>query len=340
MQITTIGLDTAKQVFHVVGLDARGQVVLKKRLRRRQVLRFFATIQPTVVGLEACGGSHYWGRELRGLGQEVKLIPAQHVKPLVQGQKNDYNDALAIAEALNRPKLRCVAVKSLQEQDAQALHRLRQGLMKERTALCNRIRGLLAEYGIVLPKGVAVLRRHLPELLEAADNGLSDAFRALLAHAGEHLRHLDDQLAHLDKQLKLELKQDPQAKRLLAIPGFGPILSSVWRARIGRGQAFRRGREVSAALGIVPRQHSTGGKAQLLGITKKGDGYLRCLLVHGARAVVTHAHKHNDPLHRWVSAVKARRGSAIATVALANKMARIAWAVSYHDTDYQAKRAA
>ena len=339
-QITTIGLDTSKYTFHVVGLNAAGKVVLRKQLPRRGLLRFFAQLPAARVGIETCGGSHHWARELRSLGHTVRLIPARDVQALVRGQKNDYHDALAIAEALDRPQQRFAPLRSLQEHDLQALHRLRRGYLDERTALCNRLRGLLAEYGIVLPKGISTLRRRLPELLEDAEPPLSDFLRSLLWQSGQHLRALDQQIQHCDEKLQAQLRVDATAQRLLQIPGFGPVVASTWRARMGNGHQFRRGRDAAAACGLVPRQHSSGGRPQLLGITKSGDKELRTLLIHGARSVVIHAHRKDDALNRWVCGVKARRGIHKATVALANKMARIAWAISVQQADYQARLAA
>lgn len=339
-KITTIGLDTAKSVFHVVGLNRSHRVVLKKRLRRHQVLAYFARLPAGRVALEACSGSHYWARQLEALGHSVRQIPAQDVKALARKQKNDYHDARAIAEAVHRPEQRFVATKSPGEQDLQALHRLRRGLLRERTALSNRIRGLLAEYGLVMSKGLSCLRRRLPELLEDADNGLSRLMRELLADAQDQLRWLDAAIARSEVRLNEQLKNDDKAQRLLTIPGFGRIVASVWCAKMGHAHQFRRGREAAAALGLVPRQRSTGGKPLLLGITKSGDPELRSLLIHGARAVLIHAHKKNDALSRWACQLKARCGMNKATVALANKMARIAWAVSVNNTVYQPKLAA
>lgn len=339
MKSTPIGLDIAKNVFHLVGLNQANKVELKKQLRRREVLRYFSNQPVCTIGMEACAASNYWGREFERLGHQVRLIPAQHVKPLVRGQKNDFNDALAIVEALGRPGMRFVPIKSVAEQDAQALHRIREGAIGARTALVNRVRGLLAEYGIVLPTGIANLRRSLPELMEDADNGLSADFRFLLDIQYQQLCQFDEQIKSLTDRVQIQIRNDETAQRLLSIPGFGPIVTSVWRARVGDGHQFRRGRDASASVGLVPRQHSTGGKTTLLGITKRGDPYLRCLLIHGARAVVRTAHKKSDPLSQWVTRLVQRRGIHIATVALANKLARIAWAVTVNHTPYDTQRA-
>ena len=324
-KITTIGLDLAKNVFHVVRCDARGKQVGKKMLRRSQMLRYFVNLPPCLVGMEACASAHYWAR----------LIPPQYVKPYVRGNKNDYNDALAIAEAVVRPEMRFVAVKTPAQQDMQALHRLRERRVAERTALCNQVRGLLGEYGIVFPKGVNVLRRALPGLLEEGANGLSDFFRRLLAESYQQLRELDAHIACYTKELIRQSEHSDACQRLQTIPGYGPIVASVFYALVGNGAGYRRGRDVSASVGLVPRQHSSGGKEVLLGISKRGDRYLRSLLIHGARSVVNQAVRKDDRLSRWINKIKAERGHNKAVVALANKLARIGWAVLAHNTRYQ-----
>jgi len=336
-KITTIGLDLAKNVFHVVCCDARGKVVRKRMLKRGQVLKYFANLEPCLVGMETCAGAHYWGRELESLGFEVKLIAARYVKAYVRGNKNDYNDALAIAEAVVRAEMRFVPVKAPEHQDIQALHRLRQGCVATRTALCNQIRGLCGEYGLVAPKGVAVLRRRLPEWLEDADNGLSELFRRLLCESLARLHELDAHIAFYTREVERLSADNEACQRLQTIPGFGPIVASVFHSQVGHGEAYRRGRDASAALGLVPRQHSSGGKDILLGISKRGDRYLRSLLVHGARAVVSRAQHKDDRLSLWVNTIRAKRGYNKAVVALANKMARMGWAVLAHKNVYQAR---
>ena len=334
-KITTIGLDLAKHVFHVVCCDEQGKVIRKNMLKRSQVLAYFANLPQCLVGMEACASAHHWARELGALGHEVKLIPPQYVKPYVRGNKNDYNDALAIAEAVTRPEMRFVTVKTTAQQDIQALHRLRERCLADRTALCNQLRGLLAEYGLIFPKGVNLLRRRLPELLEDGENGLSDLFRRLLAHGYQQLQELDGHIDHYTQEMKQQSQQNEVCRRLQTIPGYGPIVAGVFHSVVGHGEAYRRGRDVSAALGLVPRQQSSGGKAVLLGISKRGDRYLRSLLVHGARSVVIRAAKKDDPLSRWINKVKAERGFNKAVVALANKMARIGWAVVVNKTVYR-----
>jgi transposase len=335
-KITTIGLDLAKNVFHVVGCDAHGKRVRRKQLRRGHMLRYFANLPPSLVGMESCASASYWARELQALGHAVKLIPPQYVKPYVRGNKNDYNDALAIAEAVVQPQMRFAAIKTVAQQDIQALHRLRERRIAERTALCNQVRGLLGEYGIVLPRGVASLRRRLPELLEDAGNGLSELFRRLLAQCDQQFGELDAHIDGYTRELKRQSRQSAVCQRLETIPGYGPIVASVFYSVVGDGSAYRRGRDVSAAVGLVPRQHSSGGKENLLGISKRGDRYLRSLLIHGARSVVRQAAGKDDRLSRWINRVKAARGYNKAVVALANKLARIGWAVLAHNTTYQA----
>jgi len=335
MNITTVGLDLAKNVFHVVCLNKHNNEVKKRKLRRNQVRQFFAQLPACTVAMEACATSHYWGRELIALGHNVKLIPPQHVKPMVQGNKNDYNDACAIAETVNRPKITFVAVKTIEEHDMQAIHRMRTQCIRDRTALSNSTRGLLGEYGISFSKGLATLRRKIPELLEDAENGLSMRFRNLLARRYEQLVELDEHIAFYTKELELLSQQDEACQRLQTIPGFGPIVASAFRSTIGDGSAYTRGRNAAASLGLVPRQYSSGGKNVLLGISKRGDRYLRKLLVHGARTVVLHAANRDDPLSRWINRIRERRGYNRAAVAMANKMARMGWAILRNNTSYE-----
>ncbi len=335
MNITTVGLDLAKNVFHVVCFNRHNKEVKKRMLRRNQVSQFFAQLPPCRVAMEACATSHYWGRKLTLIGHEVKLIPPQHVKPLVQGNKNDYNDARAIAEAVDRPRVTFVAVKTEEEHDIQAIHRIRSQCLRDRTALSNSTRGLLAEYGISFSKGISVLRRRIPELLEDADNGLSFRFRNILARRYEQLVALEEHIAFYTKELGLLSQQNEACQRLQTIPGFGPIIASAFRGTIGDGQSYACGRHAAASLGLVPKQWSSGGKNVLLGISKRGDRYLRTLLVQGARAVVLHAANRDDSLSRWIIRLLERRGWHKTVVAVANKLARIGWAVLRHNTRYE-----
>jgi transposase len=335
MNITTVGLDLAKNVFHVICLNEHNKEVKKRMLRRNQVGQFFTQLPPCRVAMEACATAHYWGRTLLRMGHDVKLIPPQHVKPLVQGNKNDYNDARAIAEAVNRPRVAFVAVKTEAEHDIQAIHRIRSQCLRDRTALSNSTRGLLAEYGIAIPKGMPTLRRRIPELLEDADSGLSFRFRNILARRYEQLVELEEHIAFYTKELELLSQQDEACQRLQTIPGFGLITASAFRSTIGDGQAYACGRHAAASLGLVPRQCSSGNKNVLLGISKRGDKYLRKLLVHGARAVVRNAATREDSLGRWIVRLQERRGWNKTVVAVANKLARIGWAVLRHHTRYE-----
>jgi transposase len=329
-EITTVGLDLAKNVFHLIGCNEHGKEVKRKMLKRGQVLAYFANLPPCLIGMEACASAHYWARQLKELGHEVRLIPPQHVKAYVRGNKNDYN------EAARRPDMRFVAVKTVEQQDVQALHRLREARVGERTALCNQMRGLLAEYGIVLPQGVGAVRKRVPELLEEAGNGLSDFFRPLLADCYQQLKELDAHIDFYTQALKEHARDNDAVQRLQTIPGFGPVVASVFHAFVGDGQGFGKGRDLSAALGLVPKQHSSGGKTVLLGISKRGDRYLRSLLVHGARSVVRRAVGKDDRLSRWINRLRSTRGYNKAAVALANKMARIGWAILRHNSLYPA----
>ncbi|MDR1274844.1 MAG: IS110 family transposase [Candidatus Accumulibacter sp.] len=327
MKLTRIGLDLAKNVFQVHGVDQSGHVALRRRLSRNQMVGFFKKLTPCLIGMEACASAHHWGRVLQEIGHTVRLIAPQFVKPYVKGQKNDANDAEGICEALSRPSMRFVAIKRVEQQDIQSIHRIRSERVKQRTATVNQIRGLLGEYGIVVPKGINQLRRALPEIAEDMENGLTEAFRNLLEDLRRDLAHLDERVKQLEKEIQKVARKDEAAKRLQTIPGIGPITATALAADLGDARHFKRGREVSAFLGLTPRQHSSGGKAKLSGISKRGDTYLRTLLIHGARAALRTAGNKTDPRSRWVIRVSERRHRNIAAVALANKNARIAWAL-------------
>ena len=340
MNVTTIGLDIAKNVFHLVGADARGKQVLKKQLKRKQVLAYFANLPPCLIGLEACGGGNYWARELNKLGHEARLINPKYVKPYLRGNKNDYNDAGALCEAVVHPRMRFVAVKSEAQQDLQALHRLREGLVRQRTTWINRARGLLSERGIVIAEGPKAFRRRVPELLEDAENGLSPPFREVLAELSAQVVALEACIATYDKRLAQANANDDACQRLDEIPGMGVMIATGLVAAVGDARAFKSGRQMSASFGLVPRQHSTGGKPRLLGISKRGDKHLRALIIHGARSVVRHAANKDDPLSRWIRRVQAARGTNVAVVALANKLVRIAWVILSRGERYNASLAA
>ena len=286
MKITTIGLDLAKNVLQVHGVDERGKVVLKKQLKRDQVLPFFANFKPCLIGMEACGSAHHWARKLEGLGHQVKLMAPQYVKPYVKTNKNDAADAEAICEAVSRPNMRFVPVKNAEQQAILALHRARQSFVKARTAQANQIRGLLAEFGITIPQGIGHVAKRLPEILEDGENGLPGVFRQLIDRLGTHLKELDRQVSELETQIQAWHRENAASKKLAQIPGIGPITASAMVAAIGDAKNFENGRQLAAWLGLVPRQNSSGGKQILLGISKHGDTYLRTLLIHGARAVI------------------------------------------------------
>lgn len=335
MNITRIGIDLAKQVFQLHGVDRHGKVLVRKQLRRAQMLAYFGKLTPCIVGMEACGSAHYWARELGRLGHDVRLMAPQFVKPYVKRGKNDANDAEAICEAVSRPNMRFVTVKTVEQQVMQAEHRIRARLIKTRTALSNEIRGLLAEFGIVVPPSLGQLRRALPELLEDGANGLLGHFRMLLAELAEELRSLDDRLKVYDVRLAQHARADDRVKRLLAVEGIGPVSASALVAAVGDGKQFGKGRDLAAWLGLTPREHSSGGKQRLGGISKQGDKYVRMLLIHGARAAMNAAINKSDARSRWVISLAARRNKNIATVALANKNARIAWAILSRGEDYR-----
>lgn len=336
MNINRIGLDLAKAVLQVHGVDEHEKVVLNRQLKRSQVLGFFGKLPACLIGMEACASSHYWAKELIKRGHTVRLIAPQFVTPYVKSQKNDANDAAAICEAVSRPSMRFVAVKTEEQQDIQAVHRVRSELVKQRTAKVNQIRGLLGERGIAVGQRVAVLRKKLPELLEDADNTLSDRFRRLLYGLREDLVVLGHRIEELDQEMLTIAGESEAAQRLQKIPGIGPVTATALVAAVGDGSSFQRGRDLAAWLGLTPRQHSSGGKERLLGISKRGDSYLRTLLIHGARAVLRTVGDKADPRSCWLKAVSARRHKNIAAVALANKNARIVWALLSKEVEYQA----
>jgi transposase len=342
MKLMRVGVDLAKNVFQVHGVDRQEKPVWRRRLSREKWVR---ALSDTValgceIGMECCGGAHHWARELQRRGFTVRLIAPQFVKPYVKSNKNDANDAEAVCEAMSRPSMRFVAVKSVEQQDMQAVHRVRAELIAQRTAKANQVRGLVAEYGLVAPKELAQLRRALSHWLEDAENGLSERFRRLLSGLWGDLRGLDDRVAELDREIETIAQDDPAAKRLQRLRGIGPVTATALVAAVGNGEQFANGRQMSAAFGLTPIQHSSGGKERLLGISKRGDSYLRSLLIHGARSVIRCAKGKDDPLSQWVVRLVERSHPNVAAAALANKTARIAWAMLRNGTDYQPERAA
>jgi transposase len=335
MKVTTVGLDLAKSVFTVHGVDERSNTVLRKSVGRAKLLELFAQLPVCVVGMEACSGAQHWARELRKLGHDPRIMAAEFVEPYRRGGKNDANDAAAICEAVSRPQMHFVALKSVEQQAVVAVHRLRQGLVEERTALANRLRGLLTEYGVVVGVGLDRLRRALPEILEDGDNGIPGIAREVFADVGQQLRELDARIAAYDRRIAALARASAPVQRLMKIEGVGPVTATALVAAVGDAKVFRSGRQFAAWLGLTPRQHSTGGKQRLGAMTKHGDVYLRTLLIHGARAVLRVTPKRSDAKSRWAESLRRRRPDNVAAVALAAKHARIIWALLARAQDYQ-----
>ena len=335
MTITCMGIDLAKQVFQIHGVNRAEKVQQRRQLRRSQMLAYFSKLEPCLIGMEACSGAYYWARELSKFDHDVRLMAPQFVKPYVKSGKNDANDAEAICEAVSRPTMRFVAIKTVEQQVIQAEHRIRSRLVKSRTALANEIRGFLAEFGIAVSKSIGILRKALPELLEDGENGLPGNFRVLLAGLSEELRTLDERIVAFDARIAQAVREDSRIKRLLEIEGIGPITASAIVAAVGDATQFNSGRDMAASFGLTPQQHSSGGKNRLGGISKRGDKYIRMLLIHGARAALNAAKNKEDGRSRWVKNLADRRNKNIATVALANKNARIAWAILSRGEDYR-----
>ena len=335
MNISTVGIDLAKNVFQIHGADERGNKLFNKQLQRKQVMKFFAKLPLCLIGMEACGGAHFWARKLQQMGHTVKLMAPQFVKPYVKTNKNDAADAEAICEAVTRPSMRFVPIKNGEQQAILSIHRARQGFVKARTAQANQIRGLLTEYGIIIPQGIVNITKKTPEILEDAENELPSYFRQLLRRLTDHLKVLDQQVSALDLQIQASHKANEASVKLAKIPGIGPITASAMIASIGDAKCFENGRQLAAWLGLVPRQHSSGGKSILGGISKRGDSYLRTLLIHGARSVVRVATSQKTSTHCWAINLVERRNKNIAAVALANKNARIIWALLTQNREYQ-----
>jgi len=331
-----MGVDLAKNVFQLHGVDYHEHVVLQRRLKRASWLKVLLdkTEPGCEIGMEACTGAHHWGRLLQSKGYRVKLIAPQFVKPYVKSNKNDANDAEAICEAMSRPSMRFVEVKSVEQQDIQATHRIRSELIGHRTAKGNQIRGLIAEYGLIAPRQMQSLRSAIPQWLEDGDNDLTFRFRDLLNGLWEDLKALDHRVGELDREIKLIALNDPVVVRLQTLRGVGPIVATALVAAVGNGQQFANGRQMAASLGLTPRQCSSGNKHRLLGISKRGDSYLRSLLVHGARSAIYAARNKEDRLSQWVTGLAARRHANVAAVALANKTVRMAWAMLRNETEY------
>jgi transposase len=331
--ITRIGVDVAKHAFQLHGVNEHGHTVLRRRLSRAQVQPFFAQLRPCLVGIEACGSAHYWARTLTALGHDVRLIAPQFVTPYRKNDKNDGNDADAICEAVGRPHMRFVPIKTVAQQAVLTVHRARQLLVTERTALVNQARGLLAEYGVIIPAGIGAVRRAWAPLLEPPE--LPTMAREVFTDLADRLRTLDERIAAYDRRIDQLARDTEPVRRLQQVPGIGPVTASAVVATVGDARMFRHGRQFAAWLGLVPRQHSSGGTRRLGRITKRGDVYLRTLLIHGARTVMRHRARRTDATSRWITALTIRRGFNKAVVALAAKQARIVWALLATGRPYQ-----
>lgn len=335
MRVSLIGIDLAKNIFQICGVNQAGKRIFNKAVRRNKLMHVLKDHPGAVIAMEACSGSNYWGRTLIESGFQVRLIPPIHVKPFVKGNKNDRNDAFAITEAARRPDMHFVLPRTLAQTDMTLLHRIRQRRIEQRVTLINQLRGFLSEYGLVFGAGRNVLQRAIPELLEQADNELTPSARHLIQSVWEEWHTLDDNIEVLDKQIRQAAREDEDATRLMQVKGVGEKTATAVIAHAGKGQGYKNGRHFSANLGLVPKEYSSGGKQQLGGITKRGNRYIRHLLIQGAWSVLKHVDTNTDRLSRWAAKVMERRGKHKAVIALANKLARIIWSVLYHRSEYQ-----
>jgi transposase len=329
-KIMRVGLDLAKSIFVVYGVDEREHCQLRRTLRRAELLRFFANLEPCLVGMESGSGAHYWARELQALGHDARIMDPRLVVPYrSEGRtgKNDSNDAAALCEAVGRPRMRFVPIKSPDQQAALLIHRVRKGLVNEQNRVANQLRGLLAEFGVVLPKGLPSLKRRWLAMRHTEADRVPDLAWEELDALYQRLRELQQRILSYDRKIQAHVRRDPRASRLTQIKGIGPITASALVATIGSGRDFKNGRQLGAWLGLVPRQYSSGGKSRLGRITKRGDDYLRTLLVHGARSELMYVHRRDDPKSRWALKLRDEKSWNKAAVALANKHARIAWAI-------------
>ncbi len=336
MKLHVIGIDLGKTVFHLVGLDSTGRAVIHKKCSRKQMLAFTANLEVQLIGMESCSGSHFLGRALREQGHEVRLMPAQYVKPYVQTNKSDFLDAEAIAEAVQRPRMRFVRIKTEEQFDLQALHRVRERWVMRRTAMVNQMRSLLLERGLTLPKGRRYVNQQLPRILEDAELRLSGSFRVLLAQLQLELEQLGARMEEMDRVIQKTAKENEDCQRLTEIPGGGPVTATALVAAVGNASAFQKGRNLAAWMGIVPGEYSTGGKQKLLGISKRGNKYLRTLFIQGARSVVQQRHKQTPGLSHWREQLLGRTHQNVVIVAVANKLVRMAWAVLCKNQRYRA----
>ena len=330
--VTLIGIDLGKHGFHLHGQDRHGKALLRRKFDRKQLITFLANFQPCTIVMEACAGAHWMARQLAELGHVAKLISPQFVRPFVKGNKNDFIDAEAICEAASRPSMRFVTPKTDAQQCLSALHRTRESLVRDRVKATNQIHGFLLEFGIGLPTGSGVIRR-LASVL--AEHALPERLVSVIERLHAHIKYLNEQIDDIEKELARQLKEDNLAQRLMSIPGVGPITASVLSAEMGDGKQYRCGRDFAASVGLVPRQYSTGGKNNLLGISKRGDKTIRCLLVQCARAYMQRLERQTDHMAQWVRSMLTRRHSNVVACALANKLARTAWAIAAHHTEFK-----
>jgi len=333
--ITLLGIDIAKNVFELRGVDESGKAILKKRLTRSKFVEFIAKLPACTIAMEACGGANYWSRKFTTFGHEVKLISPQFVKPFVKTNKNDQNDVEAICEAASRPSMRFVSPKTVEQQDIQSLHRIRSLFIQQRTATANQIRGILAEYGLIIPQGIRNIGKNLMPMLEDAENELSTLGRQFLHDMYENMTEISEKIKKYDGLIKSVFNTNDDCKKIAKIEGVGLLTATAIIASVGDANVFKNGRHMAAYLGLVPRQFSSGNKQKLLGISKRGNAYLRTLLIHGARSAVRAAMKKEDSRSKWIQSIKERRGGNIAVVALANKNARIIWALLANKTEYR-----
>lgn len=331
--ITVVGVDLAKSVFQIHCADKDGHLIQSKAIKRVQFLRFFSNLKPCLVGMEACGSAHHWARELQAMGHDVRLIAPQFVKAYVKSNKNDAVDAEAICEAVTRPGMRFVGIKSVDQQAILLLHRERDGVTKERTSLINRIRSTLAEFGIAAPTGPHRLKQWFKADYADVEPSLSGLMQRHIQRMLGRLRELEEAITVLDEELDNNSKHTEACRRLEEVPGIGRLTASAIVASIGDGRSFKNGRQFAASLGLVPKQYSSGGKTRLMGISKRGDGYLRRMLIHGARAVLRHMNP-KRAVTSWLHELSIRRHRNVVIVAMANKLARIAWALLYHHRHY------
>jgi transposase len=336
MKVTLIGIDLAKTIFQVCGVNQAGKRAFNRQVRRARLMELLLQYPDASIAMEACSGSNYWGRELQQRGFKVMLIPPQHVKPFVKGNKNDRNDAFAITEAARRPELKCVEPRTLAQTDMIQVHRVLERMIRQRTALINQLRGFLNEYGIVVARGKEKLLAAMPDLLEDAENGLTPSSRALFQALHEQWRQANAAIERIEEGLKRQAKADEAAQRLMKMNGVAAKISTATIAHAGNGHGYKSGRHFAANLGLAPKEHSSGGQQKLGGISKRGNQYLRRLLIQGAWSVVRNVDKHDDRMSRWAGQLVERRGKHKAVVAVANKMARIMWSMLYHQTEFRA----